>query len=147
MLTHSSGLPRESVNPYWNGPYFPFPTDKELTDGLEKQNTLYPSSTYLQNSNLVMALLGKVIEEVSGEKYNAYIEKNILEPLGMTDTKTYLPEKLHGSVLAQGYSAFNREGERAKMPHYVTMEKMEKHSLLKGTKAIKLYGSYNTGIT
>jgi len=26
LLTHSSGIPRESDYPYWNGPDFPFPT-------------------------------------------------------------------------------------------------------------------------
>lgn len=37
-------------------------------------------------ANVNYALLGKVIEAVSGEKYAQYIETSILEPLGMEDT-------------------------------------------------------------
>jgi len=34
LLTHSSGLPRESDFPYWNGPDFPFPTRAQVIDRL-----------------------------------------------------------------------------------------------------------------
>ncbi len=43
MLTHSSGLPRESDSPYWNGPDFDFPTHDEIVERLGEQETLYPS--------------------------------------------------------------------------------------------------------
>src|SRR5258708_1876414 len=32
LLTHSSGLPRESDYPYWTGPDFPFPTSQQVTE-------------------------------------------------------------------------------------------------------------------
>jgi len=61
LLTHSSGLPRESDFPYWTGPDFPFPTQSQLNAKLGEQQTLYPSSTYFQYSNLGMSLLGEVV--------------------------------------------------------------------------------------
>ena len=118
MLTHSSGLPRESMFPYWNGPDFPFPTDEQLKEKLKTQETLYPVATYFQYSNLAMALLGFVVEEVSGMDYEEYIEKEILSPLKLENTSPSLPEALHGKQLAQGYSAFNRAGERTILPLY-----------------------------
>ena len=115
LMTHSSGLPRESDHPYWTGPDFPFPTQAEIRDGLRNQETLYPSSTYLQYSNLAMTLLGEIVEEVSGLPYHEFIQKNILEPLKLNDTRTELPEALYGTELAIGYSAHNRARKRAKV--------------------------------
>jgi len=34
LLSHSSGLPRESEYPYWSAPDFNFPTEKQVTDKL-----------------------------------------------------------------------------------------------------------------
>lgn len=116
VLTHSAGLPRESKHAYWSGPDFPFPTSAEIKKELGTQKTLYPASTYFQYSNLGLTLLGAVITEVSGMPYEAYIQEHILTPLGLKDTRTYLPEDMHGQALTQGYSAMKREGDRTSIP-------------------------------
>ena len=115
LLTHSSGLPRESNHPYWTGPDHPFPETESIKAELLKQETLYPSSTVFQYSNLGMTLLGEVVEVLSGMPYEEYVKLNILDPLNLHDTRTYLPEELHGSDLAVGYSSLNREGSREKV--------------------------------
>jgi CubicO group peptidase (beta-lactamase class C family) len=116
LLTHSSGLPRESDYPYWTGPDFPFPTRKQMKDKLGSQRTLYPASTYFQYSNLGLSLLGEIVAEVSGIPYDKYIEDNILKPLRMTNTSTKLPEFLWQEQLATGYSALDRDGTREMLP-------------------------------
>ncbi len=115
LLTHSSGLPREAAYPYWTGPDFPFPTKEEIDSKLKDQETLYPSSTYFQYSNLGLTLLGEIVEEISGMSYEDYVKINILTPLGLSDTRTELPENLYGKELAIGYAAMNREGIRNKV--------------------------------
>jgi CubicO group peptidase (beta-lactamase class C family) len=60
LLTHSSGIPRESAHPYWTGPDFPFPSSKQVKAKLGSQKTLYSPSTYFQYSNLGMSLLGAI---------------------------------------------------------------------------------------
>lgn len=115
LLTHSSGLPRESNHPYWTGPDFPFPETESLKSELQNQETLYPSSAYFQYSNLAMSLLGEVVTELSGMPYEKYIQTQILDPLDMQDTRTFLPEDQYGTDLAIGYSALDREGERYKV--------------------------------
>lgn len=115
LLTHSSGLPRESNHPYWTGPDHPFPESESVKSELKNQETLYPSSTYFQYSNLGLTLLGQVIEEVSGIPYDVYINENILNPLELKNTRTVLPEDKYGTDLATGYSTLNREGEREKV--------------------------------
>ena len=111
LLTHSSGLPRENFFSHWNADY-EFPTKEQILEKLEDQETLYPASTYFQYSNLAMALLGFVIEEVSGSSYEMYVDQNILGPLNMEDTRSYMPENLYGDQLAIGYTSLNRAGER-----------------------------------
>ncbi|MFN2458743.1 MAG: serine hydrolase domain-containing protein [Chitinophagaceae bacterium] len=117
LLTHSSGLPRESDYPYWTGE-FKFPTEKEVADKLGMQQTLYPASTYMQYSNLGLTILGQIVAKVSGMPYEKYIEENILKPLSLANTRTYMPQNLWGNQLATGYSALYRDGQRKKLPFF-----------------------------
>ena len=112
LLTHSSGLPRESDFPYWGGPDFPFPTREQIIDRLSSQETLYPTQTYFQYSNLAMSLAGEIIREQSGQEYATYIEERILQPLGLDDTRPYYPVELRGEQMAIGYTGLHREGTR-----------------------------------
>ena len=82
---------------------------------MSEQETLYPSSTYFQYSNLGLTLLGEVVEEVSGVPYDEYVQENILTPLRLQETSTQLPEELYGDQLAVGYGAIKREGDRDKI--------------------------------
>lgn len=112
LLTHSSGLPRESDYPYWTGPDFPFPSQEQVRTKLGSQKTLYPASTYFQYSNLGLTLLGEIIAQVSGVPFDQYIQENILNPLQMADTRTSMPESLWRGRLSTGYSALKRDGTR-----------------------------------
>jgi CubicO group peptidase (beta-lactamase class C family) len=116
LLTHSSGLPRESDYPYWSPPDYNFPSHDQVKEKLGNQKTLYPASTYFQYSNLGMSILGEVVEHISGMPYEQYVEENILKPLRLTDTHPFLPEKLWGNKMATGYNAIHRDGHRDKMP-------------------------------
>lgn len=111
ILSHSAGLPRENYFSHWNGPVFNFPTKEKIKNTLKTQETLYPASTEFQYSNLGISLLGYVIEEITKVPYEKYIEENILKPLKLNDTKTYMPKKLHGKELAIGYSSLTRKGD------------------------------------
>ncbi len=112
LLTHSSGLPRESDYPYWTGPDFPFPSHAQIKAKLGSQEALYPPSTYFQYSNLGLTLLGEIVAEVSGIPFPTYIRDNILEPLRLSDTRPKMPESLWRGRLATGYSALKRDGSR-----------------------------------
>jgi CubicO group peptidase (beta-lactamase class C family) len=120
LLTHSSGLPRESDFPYWIGPDFPFPTRAQIIDRLSVQETLYPTQHYFQYSNLALTLAGEIVQERSGEEYSAYINRNILQPLGLADTRTYYPEDLRGEQMAIGYTGMHRSGTREPVAPFFT---------------------------
>ncbi len=118
LLTHSAGLPRESDHPYWSGPEYPFPTKGEVIAGLTNQETLHPSQTKYQYSNLGLSLAGYVVEEVSGQPYDEYVRQHILDPLGMHDTYSEMPKQHTGGQLATGYSGMTRNGVRLEEPFF-----------------------------
>ena len=118
MLTHSAGLPRESESPYWSGPDFPFPTQLEIREKLGGQSTLYPASRYFQYSNLGLTLVGEMVEEKSGQQYEAYVREHILTPIGLSDTDTGFPTDSRETRVATGYSFPGRDGVLEAMPRY-----------------------------
>jgi CubicO group peptidase (beta-lactamase class C family) len=118
VLRHSSGLPRESEQPYKTEPDLPWPERESMIEKLPTQETLYPTDTYFQYSNLGISLLGEVVAAVSGQSYNDYITEHILKPIGMNDTTPYLPEDKLGTRLAVGYSRWPREGGRERLPFF-----------------------------
>jgi CubicO group peptidase (beta-lactamase class C family) len=118
LLTHSSGLPRESDFPYWTGPDFTFPSREQIMERIAGQETLYPAETYFQYSNLGITLAGELITSVSGEAYDSFVRRRILDPLGLKSTTSEMPEKERGSRLATGYSAIRREGTRVAVPFF-----------------------------
>ena len=118
ILTHSSGLPRESNHPYWSGPEFAFPSKQDVIDELGNQKMLYPPSKSYQYSNLGLSLLGYVVEEVSGVPYSEYINNEILIPLSMMDTKTFMSKDDYGSSLSIGFSSLMRNGKREKVSFF-----------------------------
>ncbi|MBC7789077.1 MAG: serine hydrolase [Anaerolineae bacterium] len=120
LLTHSSGLPRESDYPYWTGPSFTFPTREQIVERIASQETLYPAETYFQYSNLGISLAGEVVAAASGAPYSAYIQRNILDPLGLSSTTPEMPELHRGTRLATGYGALTRDGTRSTLPFFAT---------------------------
>jgi len=113
LLTHTSGLPRESAFPYWTD--FEFPTREQMIEALPRQETAFPPETQWKYSNLALALAGEVVAEISSESYADYIHRHILDPLEMISTSVILPEE-HKSRLAAGYSRRMPDGSRERRP-------------------------------
>ena len=116
LLTHASGLPRESDWPYWTGPDFTFPTREQVIQQLAHQQTLYPAETYYQYSNLGLTLAGEAVQQASGRPYADYVRQHILGPLGLTSTTPEVPAEERGKRLATGYGALSRQGTRTTLP-------------------------------
>ncbi|MEO8054991.1 MAG: serine hydrolase [Acidobacteriota bacterium] len=112
LLTHASGLPRETDLPYWTGPAFAFPTHDQIVARLAQQTALYQAETYFQYSNLGLTLAGEIVSATSGVAYPDYVSKKILVPLKLASTTPEMPEAERGKRLATGYSALTRAGRR-----------------------------------
>ncbi len=80
LLSHTSGFSTLQGNADTAG------ADDELARRVEQVITLapaYPPGTTWEYSNLNYQLLGRVIEVVSGQDYQTYVESKILVPVGM----------------------------------------------------------------
>lgn len=109
LLTHTSGLPREAAFPYWTD--HKFPSREQLIAALHEQESVFEPETRYKYSNLGMAILGEVVAAASGMSYDAYVTKNILEPLGMTSTSVMPREDLKARR-ATGYDRRLDDGSR-----------------------------------
>ncbi|MDX2179957.1 MAG: serine hydrolase domain-containing protein [Bryobacteraceae bacterium] len=113
LITHTSGLPRESASPYWSS--FDFPTREQLRERLSIQEAAYAPSVRWKYSNLALSIAGEVVEAVSGEPYIQYIDKHLFAPLGMT-ASSMVPSEDDKKKLATGYARRMPDGSRAATP-------------------------------
>ena len=96
LLSHSSGLQREPPGEMWES--LASPSVEQLLAELGQAEQVLPPMTAHHYSNLAFALLGVVVERVSGTAYRDYVEERILRPLGLART-TWAP----AAPFAQGY--------------------------------------------
>ena len=99
LITHTSGLPREVNGVNWSD--LTFPTRDEMLRVLPGQETVFPPDTEWKYSNLAVSLAGEIVAAVSGEPWSRYVERHILEPLGMASTRVVPERGMPG--LAVGY--------------------------------------------
>ena len=108
LLSHASGLPRDSHNSMWRDQNSP--TWDEFVEATKQRAPTRPPNDKFAYSNLGYSLLGGIIAEVSGQSWEDYLQENILNPLGMTET--YPVPKADDSQLAKGYSRFDDNYDR-----------------------------------
>lgn len=90
----------------------PIDTYEELMDFIASQqfNFLGEPGEEFSYSNDSYALLGAIIERVSGKSFEVYLKESILEPAGMTDSVFHLEELQEDTDIATLYS-FKGAGE------------------------------------
>ena len=105
LLMHGAGFPED--NP-WGDRQLAI-TDKDFIEFIKKGISFSnnPGQQY-EYSNLGFALLGYIINIVSGLSYETYITKNILVPLGMTHTY-WEYSRVPLTKLAHGYRWLNEK--------------------------------------
>ncbi|MFF3055111.1 serine hydrolase domain-containing protein [Streptomyces sp. NPDC057909] len=86
LLGHSAGLGAESPAPWWERT--PGTLRPELADVLGEQTRMHPPGRRHHYSNPGYTLLGALIEAVRGASWAEVLEREILEPLGMSRTST-----------------------------------------------------------
>jgi CubicO group peptidase (beta-lactamase class C family) len=100
LLTHSAGFPED--NP-WG--------DRQLANSDQELRSLIAGGVSFSNvpgiafeySNLGFALLGQIVQVVSGMRFPEYTRKNIFDPLGMSST-VWEYENASSEDLALGYA-------------------------------------------
>ena len=93
LLTHTSGAP--------NGTQYNQPGDKMLS---KYASLVFPPGEKWVYTDVGYNLAGKVIEAVSGQSYEAFMQQNVFEPLQMSSTgyDHQQPDIAKGYATAQG---------------------------------------------
>jgi CubicO group peptidase (beta-lactamase class C family) len=89
LLSHVSGLQRETQDDSWLTQRFAEPD--ELLETLARAELVLPPGARFHYSNLAFALLGIVVERVSGMPYREYVRERLCEPTGLARV-TFEPE-------------------------------------------------------
>lgn len=99
LLCHRTGLPRHDA--YWiDGPC----TRRDMVENLRNMQPCWPFRTTWCYQNTCFVAVGMLIEELSGMTWEQFVQKEILDPLGMTRTTFYVDAIANDPNHAQPYS-------------------------------------------
>jgi CubicO group peptidase (beta-lactamase class C family) len=94
LLSHTAGVPNFTAFPdYKKTMREPVNAESLVARFRDRPLDFKPGEDW-RYSNSGYALLGYVIEKISGESYENFLRKNIFEPLGMTNTGYDHPEEI-----------------------------------------------------
>jgi CubicO group peptidase (beta-lactamase class C family) len=96
LLAHLSGIQREPAGEVWES--LDLPDREELLRRLDEAEQVLEPGRHWHYSNLGFALLGELVERVSGLPYREYLEEQVLGPVGLART-SFDPQE----PVAQGY--------------------------------------------
>jgi len=86
VMSHGAGIIRDGVDSdYWQLGR-PFPNEDKLKADILESKLVIDSNTKLKYSNYGYSLLGMLVHAVSGQTYNNYIKKHIVDALGLKNT-------------------------------------------------------------
>ncbi|WP_404454925.1 serine hydrolase [Virgibacillus necropolis] len=97
LLTHTSGLTP------WQPTYLHASNSTEVLDYINKLPLEYETGTDRRYSDFSFMTLGFVIEKVTGQRLDVYLETNIYKPLKMKNTMFTPPESLNKKIAATSW--------------------------------------------
>jgi CubicO group peptidase (beta-lactamase class C family) len=112
LMTHSAGF-RGSTWPWDKGePWEPFePTEySQLVAMFPFTEVMFKPGSKYSYSNPGIIFLGRIIEKLTGDDYEVYVDKNILKPLGMH--RSYFDATPYHLLPHRSHSYYMREGKR-----------------------------------
>lgn len=111
LLCHTSGLPELQAGSAARAKenFIPMSSDKDFllfVNRAKEELFANPGELFMYNNDMYICL-GLIVEKVSGVKFEEYVRKNILNPLGM-ERSTYLNQKfLNDNNVVTGYVISN----------------------------------------
>ena len=117
LTTHTSGFPSLPDNmSYWHGfrrtmaggnPYDDY-SEAQFLEAIRTVDLDFKPGTKIEYSNFGMDVLGYLLSAKAGTDYEAYIKREVCEPLGLHDTTVTLTQDQAGRF-AQGYAWAKRK--------------------------------------
>jgi CubicO group peptidase (beta-lactamase class C family) len=121
LLTHTAGgWPNDSTDPMFR--FDSWDQAKLIGWTLENLPLTYPPGQHWAYSNFGYCILGRVIEQVTGQPYAAYVQANILAPCGISDMKIgENKEKERGPNEVVYYGQYGED------PYKINLVRMDSH--------------------
>ena len=115
MMSHSGGF-RDATWPWRDAEWQSFePTQwSQIVAMLPYTDVAFEPGSRFSYSNLGVVFLGEIIESISGDPYEVYIDKNILKPLGMD--RTYFDRSPYHLLKDRSHSWNLKDGKLAEDP-------------------------------
>jgi CubicO group peptidase (beta-lactamase class C family) len=136
LLTHTSGLPGGYPPPLSDVYQKRNHTLAETTELIARQPLQFEPGTKWAYCNAGIDTLGRVVEVVSGVRFEDFLRKRVFDPLGMTDT-TFAPKAEEVKKLAVTYA--QKDGKLVAVPRpFIDYVKDSKHPIPSG-------GLFSTG--
>ena len=111
LLEHGGGVIRDGLDgDYWQLAR-PFPDEATLLEMARADGVKVEPNTRFGYSNIGFSLLGLVIARASGQSYNDYVRREIVERLGLENTDPELMPARAGDYAA-GYTGFHTSLDR-----------------------------------
>jgi CubicO group peptidase (beta-lactamase class C family) len=118
VLMHSAGLTRDGTAGGQFDDWRPFADREEVLANLAAPSPLEPNTRF-KYSNHGYALLGLIIEAITGEPYGTWITREVIEAFGLTETLPDAPP-LRDTPFARGHTGRQPLGERLIVPGDLT---------------------------
>ncbi len=114
LLSHTAGIIRDGTDAGQWTDRRPFRNEVELRADLAEAPIIERNTRY-KYSNHGFGLLGLVIESVTGESYNKWIKREIVDAVGLEETQPDIPLS-NTTPFARGHSARLPVGQRLIIP-------------------------------
>ncbi|TFZ05440.1 class A beta-lactamase-related serine hydrolase [Ramlibacter henchirensis] len=115
LLSHGAGITRDGDDAGQFADRRPYLTRDEVLEDLRRPQPLEPG-VQLKYSNHGYALLGMMIEQVTGTPYADWMTHNVIRPAGLRETVPDMPLLPRGAQLASGHTAEFPFGQRRIVP-------------------------------
>lgn len=115
LLSHSAGFVRDGLDSGYFLDRKPFFNEKELRADLASLPPTIQPGTRFKYSNHGFGLLGQIIAAATGEPYNDWIRREVVEAAGLKETAPDMPID-RAAPLASGHSCEFPLGRRAVIP-------------------------------
>lgn len=121
LLTHTSGgWPNDASDPMFQ--HDSWDHEKLISWTLENLALSYPPGQHWAYSNFGYCVLGRVIEQVVGQPYEAYVRANVLAPCGITDMQ--IGRNKEGQRFPNEVTYF---GQYSEDPYKMNVTRMDSH--------------------
>jgi len=121
LLTHTcGGWPNDATDPMFQ--HDSWDHEKLISWTLENLALSYPPGQHWAYSNFGYCVLGRVIEQVTGQPYDAYVQANILAPCGVTDMQ--IGRNKEGQRFPNEVTYF---GQYSEDPYKMNVTRMDSH--------------------